>query len=308
MSGASFTDAAVRQAAFAFLDNARDVMGEVLPYRTLSQEFVFQGHRVPLLGPQGIFKPAVMTLPLSIATAPEVRGKPRPYEDKLGPDGTLSYRYRGTDPQHRDNVGLRECWKRSEPLIYLHGIVKGWYLPFYPVFILADQPERLSFLVEVNDQRSLQALPGAAGAEMTEPLERRYAITAAKRRLHQEPFKFRVLRAYREHCAVCRLRHRELLEAAHIIPDSEGGPAHEPNGLALCKLHHAAFDADILGIRPDLIVEIREDILREVDGPMLNHGLQEFDGKHLLEVPRSKGLRPSPEFLDYRYQQFKKAG
>jgi hypothetical protein len=59
-----------------------------------------------------------------------------------------------------------------------------------------------------------------------------------------------VLRAYRDCCAVCRLRHEELLDAAHILPD--GHPRGEPvvrNGLALCKLHHAAFDRHILGIR-----------------------------------------------------------
>ena len=204
-------------------------------------------------------------------------------------------------------MGLRECWRRSEPLIYFHGVVKGQYLPFYPVFIDADEPGQLRFLVALNDQRSLEGLPGFTGASTSEPIERRYAVALTRRRLHQEPFKYRILRAYREHCAVCRLRHRELLEAAHIVPDSEGGPAHEPNGLALCKLHHAAFDANILGIRPDLLIEIREDILREVDGPMLDHGLQEFQGRRLLQVPRSKGLRPSPEFLDYRYQRFKKA-
>ena len=97
--------------------------------------------------------------------------------------------------------------------------------------------------------------------------------------------------------------------AAHILPD--GHPRGEPwvsNGLALCKLHHAAFDQNILGINPSLVVEIREDILREVDGPMLKHGLQELDGQHLLYVPKSKGLRPNEEFLSERYAEFKRAG
>ena len=49
-----------------------------------------------------------------------------------------------------------------------------------------------------------------------------------------------------------------------------------PNGLALCKIHHAAYDSNIVGIRPDLIVEIQPKILAEVDGPMLRHGLQEM--------------------------------
>ena len=60
---------------------------------------------------------------------------------------------------------------------------------------------------------------------------------------------------------VCRLRHWELLDAAHILPDKHplGEPV-VPNGLALCKLHHAAFDADILGVRPDLRIERRDQV------------------------------------------------
>jgi hypothetical protein len=52
-----------------------------------------------------------------------------------------------------------------------------------------------------------------------------------------------VLAAYRHQCSLCRLKHEELLDAAHIIPDAD--PEGEPvvsNGLALCRLHHSAFD------------------------------------------------------------------
>jgi putative restriction endonuclease len=75
-----------------------------------------------------------------------------------------------------------------------------------------------------------------------------------------------VLRAYQQCCAICRLRHDELLEAAHILPD--GHPLGEPvipNGLALCKLHHAAFDAYIIGVTPDLEATVRLDVLQEID-------------------------------------------
>ena len=42
-------------------------------------------------------------------------------------------------------------------------------------------------------------------------------------------------------CALCRLRHQELLDAAHITPDSEAeGEPLVSNGVVLCKLHHAA--------------------------------------------------------------------
>jgi putative restriction endonuclease len=79
-----------------------------------------------------------------------------------------------------------------------------------------------------------------------------------------------------------------------------------PNGLALCTLHHAAFDRNVLGVRPDLKVEVRLDVLREVDGPMLEHGLQGFQGAEIT-VPRAEHLRPDREFLAERYELFRRA-
>ena len=64
-----------------------------------------------------------------------------------------------------------------------------------------------------------------------------------------------------------------------------------PNGLALCNIHHAAFDASILGVRPDYVVEIRSDVLTEIDGPMLKYGLQASHGERLF-VPRSTPSSP----------------
>jgi len=100
----------------------------------------------------------------------------------------------------------------------------------------------------------------------------------------------------------------ELLEAAHILPDNH--PKGEPwvcNGISLCKLHHAAYDAQILGIRPDLIVEIRKDILEESDGPLLLHGLKGWHNKKLMVVPHAARLKRRVDFLEERYELFRKA-
>jgi hypothetical protein len=75
-----------------------------LPKRILDRGFDFDGTRVPLMSSQGIFKPRIFDLPLSFMTAPPNMRKPRPYEDELGVDGII--RYCGTDPNHRDNVGM----------------------------------------------------------------------------------------------------------------------------------------------------------------------------------------------------------
>ena len=147
-------DAAVRLRAFAFLTEQRHRFGEAsLPRSILERGFDFEGTRVPLIGPQGIFKPAVLPeVPLTITTAPPIEHRDRPYDDGFTDGGFLRYRYRGTDPNHRDNIGLRAAMQRQTPLIYLHGIVQGLYEPAWPVFIVEDHPEALTFNVAIDAQ------------------------------------------------------------------------------------------------------------------------------------------------------------
>ncbi len=300
-------DLQVRLAAFDFLSLQLQLHGEIVPRTTLAQGFLFEEARVPLIGPQGIFKPRILPeMPLSITTAPFVEGQRPPYEDAFEDTGLLIYRYRGTDPRHRDNVGLRTAMYRRVPLIYLFGTVPGQYMPVWPVYIVGDDEKSLCFKVAVDD-RQMARLQTTPSEGIVAEARRAYVTVLTRQRLHQQTFRQRVLRAYRESCAICRLRHDELLEAAHILPDSH--PLGEPtvtNGLALCKLHHAAFDRHILGIHPDLVVDLRLDILEEKDGPMLKHGLQGFQGTKIL-VPRAETLKPNPDYLAERYELFRKA-
>jgi putative restriction endonuclease len=300
-------DTRVRTQAFQFLAEQTRLHGEVVPRDLLERGFDFEGRRVPLIGPQGIFKPALLAeMPISITTVPVKEGEARPYDDGVGPDGFLRYRYRGTDPSHRDNQGLRLAMGRGVPLIYLYGVTPGRYMPVWPVYIVRDHPAELSFSVAV-DAPYMPVLSNFKQDPNSLEARRAYVTVLTQRRLHQQGFRERVLRAYQEQCAICRLRHDELLDAAHILPD--GHPRGEPivpNGLALCALHHAAFDRHILGIRPDFVVEVRVDILREEDGPMLQHGLQGFQGKTILR-PRSRPLWPRSDFLAERYEEFRRA-
>jgi putative restriction endonuclease len=300
-------DTRVRTQAFLFLTEQTRLHGEVVPRDLLERGFDFEGRRVPLIGPQGIFKPALLAdMPISITTVPVKEGEARPYDDGVGPDGFLRYRYRGTDPSHRDNEGLRLAMGRGVPLIYLYGVTPGRYIPVWPVYIVRDHPAELSFSVAV-DAPYMPVLSNFKQDPNSLEARRAYVTVLTQRRLHQQGFRERVLRAYQEQCAICRLRHDELLDAAHILPD--GHPRGEPivpNGLALCALHHAAFDRNILGIRPDFVVEVRMDILNEKDGPMLQHGLQGFQGKTILR-PRSRVLWPRSDFLAERYDEFRRA-
>ena len=289
-------DAAIRLAAFEWLRHQVAVQGEVLPWSLLVRGFEHAGERVPLVSQQGIFKPRVLNLPLSIRTAVA-----SPYDDLMSPDGQLLYRYRGTDRFHRENVGLRHAMESRVPLVYFHALSEGRYLAAWPVYIVGDEPGQLAFIVAVDD--SAHAALQGADFEIAEP--RRESVTATfRRRLHQLAFRERVLRAYRERCAMCRLRHRELLDAAHIVPDLE--PAGVPsisNGLSLCKLHHAAFDSLFVTVDPDYCVVVRGDVLDEKDGPMLLHGLQELHDRR-IELPRRAEWLPSREALSQHLRRF----
>jgi putative restriction endonuclease len=293
-------DHEVRLAAFHWLSEQTNIHGDVLPRELLAKGFAFQDYRIPLVAPQGIFKPKILDLPLSITTAPK-----GPYDDNFNQEGFLAYKYRGTDPDHRDNVGLRKALKNDIPLIYFHGIVPGKYLAVWPVYIIADEPTNLTFTVAVDESEAIYKESGQVGENST--TRRAYITSTVRTRLHQRGFRERVLAAYRSQCAFCRLKHLELLDAAHIIPDTE--PESMPtvdNGIALCKLHHAAFDSFILGINPDYVIEVREDVLKEKDGPMLQHGLKDLHKSQII-LPSSQSLWPNRELIDRRFKKFKEA-
>lgn len=299
----------IRAAAFRWLREQTELYAGVLPWNLLVRGFEFEGHRITLVGPPGIWKPALFDrIPISIRT-----GTGGGYDDSPAFGDQLHYRYRRGDPNHRDNEALRAAMRTNTPLIYFKSVEKGAYVPIWPVYIIEDRPEESACIVrtdaayvlaglEPNDRLSdLAAEEG--GAEL-----QRYVNRVVRQRLHQGAFRARVLRAYRTRCTLCSLRHEELLDAAHIIPDvEEAGVPEVTNGLSLCKIHHAAYDQGIIGIDADYRVAVRRDILNEIDGPMLRYGLQELNDHKIILPPRREHW-PNRDRLDERYRRFREAG
>jgi putative restriction endonuclease len=56
--------------------------------------------------------------------------------------------------------------------------------------------------------------------------------------------------------------------------------------MSLCKIHHGAYDADIIGISPDYTIRVRESVLATFDGPTLQHSIKEMDGEALRQIPK----------------------
>jgi putative restriction endonuclease len=289
-----------RLAAFGHLAELEQ-MYPLLPGRLLSEGFSWQGRRITLKGVKGIWTPQDFSCPISITSRTQ-----GPYNlDGIGEDGTIVYAYRGIDPEHPDNRKLRQAFQQGAPLIFFKEVHNHLYQAIYPVLIIEDRPAQLCVRAmlepayyHVRTQSSWDDFT-VSSADV-----RRYAMVETRHRLHQSAFRELVIHAYGERCTMCNLHHRQLLDAAHIIPDSDDyGEPIISNGLSLCKIHHAAFDHHMLGIDPDFTIHVREDILSESDGPMLQHGLKELH-KRKIVLPRKKSNWPDRDYLAWKYNQF----
>jgi putative restriction endonuclease len=261
-------------------------------------EFSYAGQKIRVIDAQGgIWNPGAswtlgeeLRATLSINTT-----KSKKYEDQEVSGGLWRYDYQSGGTAGR-NTKMRKAMELQLPLIWFVQQDSGRYVP-YKVFIINDFPAEGYCLIAPE-------LSLAAASRSESLIERRYAERTMKQRLHQPAFRARVLSAYETKCAICRLGHGRLLDAAHITPDNdETSSTSVTNGLSLCKIHHTAYDIDIVGIDADYTVHIRQDILNETDGPMLEHGIKEMD-KIKLWVPHAQGEKPDPARLEERFLKF----
>lgn len=249
--------------------------------------------RVTDAGGGGIWNPQDQVATLSIVTS--VDG---PYADRELEGGFLKYSYQ-SGPVGGKNVKLRRAMELDLPVIRFHKVAPNAYVPIYPVYVVADDPAAREFTLTLEP--GLRVLSSDAPAS---EIEKKYAERVVRQRVHQPAFRAQVLAAYQSQCAVCVLKKAPLLDAAHIIGDREDrGDAVVPNGMSLCKIHHAAYDENLLGISPDYAVVINAGLLDERDGPMLLHGLQEMHGRTIFVPPRKRD-RPDPDRLQTRFEQF----
>jgi putative restriction endonuclease len=108
-------------------------------------------------------------------------------------------------------------------------------------------------------------------------------------------------------CAISHLPEPRLLDAAHIVMDADEqlGQPIVSNGLPLTKLHHAAFDAHLIGIDPDLRIHVSDRLVEVHDGPFLELGLKGIVGL-VIQLPRRSEDRPDRDRLAVRFGDFRK--
>jgi putative restriction endonuclease len=273
--------------------------GEDVPYAGgLARGFPFRGTRVPFLNRQkGIYRAAVQSGPAALAIQTSANS---PYDDEILADG-FRYAYRAGSIDQPDNRALRAAHDLQVPLIYFIGTMPGSYKPVFPCLVTADDP--VEGMVTVTPGVLRGPLDEPVPVPIEDPLERRYAVRETRVRLHQRRFRGRVVPAYANQCAICRLKEQRLLDAAHIVGDvEEFGEPTVSNGVSLCAIHHRAFDQNLVGVSPDYVIHVSRRLRHDEDGPMLDV-LKGFHQTPLF-VPRRAANRPDRDRLDARFTHF----
>lgn len=300
-------DAAIRRAAFdhlRMLSSGRDYVTS----EELGRGFEFNGQRIPFVNPRrGIFKPRQMSYLLSIRSVFPKPGNKVWYDDQrivhkalYGSEEFVEYAFMGTNPNAADNLWLRHAGENHVPFVYFIGVAPGRFFPALPSYVAHWDKDNLSVKVGFGEPRDyLTAKFGDNAAA------RRYALRIVKQRMHQATFREAVIAAYGSRCAISGLPESRLLDAAHIIEDKNEalGQPIVPNGLPLSKIHHAAFDAHLIGIDADFKVHISCRLLEQTDGPMLE-AIKAVNGQK-IRLPARLVDRPDQDRLAHRFTFFK---
>jgi putative restriction endonuclease len=292
-------DDLLRIRCFLALDALRAKLGDELPYAGgLDQGFVFDGHRVPFLNRyKGIHRAKEQRGPAALSV---MTSSANPYADGDTTDG-FGYAYRRGDIDQPDNRALRAAGVEQTPLVYFVGTRPGRFEALYPYYVQSDDPlARRAFLSPGTTTVVGERVP------ITDSIERGYVVRETRHRLHQARFRGLVLSAYGDRCTICRLRESRLLDASHIVADIDrDGAASVRNGLALCTIHHRAYDHDLVGISPAYRVHVARRLLDEDDGPMLDL-LKHAEGVRIV-LPDAARSHPDRDLLARRFEGFQTA-
>lgn len=143
------------------------------------------------------------------------------------------------------------------------------------------------------------AAPEAAPAAVVQ--ERSRVLSVVSRIVRDRRFRAHVLAAYDNTCAVCvSATQLGVVDAAHVIPAAAPmGSDHVTNGIAMCPLHHRAYDLALIGVTPDYSIIVNGERLEALIDAGFGGGVDAFLAGccESLQLPDDPWLRPHPEFL-----------
>lgn len=303
-------DSQIRLAAIAWVQDLHKRHGTI-SWSQIDDGFSFHAERIRLATKaRGIFKPKQMETLLSIKTVVPKPGRKVWYDDQsidqtvFGRREHFAYSFmEGARSDQVNRLLIQACDLRL-PIIYFVGVAPNLYEPIVPAIIYGFDTTLRRCFVGPGDlgERTADVIPQGVSDDAD---KRRYRVGLAQQRLHQSMFRAAVLRAYGNRCAITGLPVPRLLDAAHIVEDGNqqlGQPVVQ-NGLPLSKIHHAAFDADLIGIDPDHRIHLSTKLLDEDDGPMLDL-LKDCIGKK-INPPKRPQDYPDPARLEARFDRFR---
>jgi putative restriction endonuclease len=182
-------------------------------------------------------------------------------------------------------------------------------IAFRPDFIgtYAENLESLHDTGEVQGEIDLLTRI-AAGPEIVADAEietgvaapRQRAVIQTMRALRALDFRQRILDAYNNRCAVCEMQLR-LLDAAHILPVAEPDSTDETaNGVALCALHHRAYDRALITFDSEYRVHLNDENVTGLKAAGLDGKLSAFSDAlpEVISVPEEVTHRPRAVFVE----------
>ncbi len=297
-------DSKILSAAFRQIKALELLYEDSIPWGAIKEGFVYSGDKVLLANQvQGIFKPRIMIRgPMSIKTTIPKGNRENIYNDQLTSGGYYRYSLEEGDPHGERNVLLWQALNDKSPFIYFHAVAPAIYKALWPCFVGKILPNEGYAEITIgkasleNEQIQRYNLP--------DEIESKYIVRETVVRLHQASFREAVLNAYHQRCAITGLPVPKLLEAAHIIADREVGDMQTvSNGIALSRLHHRAYDTNLIGIDPDYKVHVSQELRIDDGGPLLKSGILDYDGRELI-VPKEKKLQPNRDYLARRFETF----
>lgn len=296
---------ALRDAAFARLDQLSLLYDECIPWAEIEKGFMFKGDNVAFASKAvGIFKPARLGAgALSIKRVVPKSGRINIYQDseEENESGCFQYSLQGDDAGNHHNKLLVDAHDLRLPIIYFYGVSPGVYRAIYPCYV--EDIKGLLCYVSISNKLSSDVV--REDPYQSDLINKRYILRETKFRLHQASFRSAVLAAYGNTCAMTGLPIAKLLDAAHIIPDANpDGRASVENGICLSKIHHKAYDANLIGIDPDYKIHVSKELLGTTDGPILELCLKGLNGKSIL-LPKLSRNWPSKDALSDRFTGFK---
>lgn len=174
-----------------------------------------------------------------------------------------------------------------------------------PAELVPLSQERFDALFVETEMETTEVIPGTGIRKIPRAPSGETEITRpTKQRRGQDYFREIILNNYGNRCAITGLPIRELLIASHILPwrSHETERLNVRNGIALNRLHDAAFDQGFIGFDDDHRLLLSPRLSKLLSGNAVKASFEAYEKKP-LQLP-DDAIPPDPAFLARHRKSF----